>query len=180
MPSRRILCCSVVRFSPSRSAAPRLPATPARSSHERIEDGLPLGIVKGATRNWCEALASGIFSCAIGTSNSSSRRKDDCALDEVSQFPNISRPCIVRQSFHGCLGYGSYLSSHAPGKLRHEKVRQQRNILAPFAKRRNLDRKNVEAIEKILAELLLSNHGGKVTMGRGNDPHIDLDRFGAT
>src|SRR5215469_893386 len=59
-------------------------------------------------------------------------------------------------------------------------VHQQRNILAPLPQGRNLDRENVEPVEKILTKLVLPNHGSEIAMRRGNQPHVYLDRLRAS
>src|SRR5208283_403387 len=59
-------------------------------------------------------------------------------------------------------------------------VHQEWNILAPFAQRRDLNREDVESIKQILAELLVPNHGGKIAMRGGNQPHVHADRLGAS
>src|SRR5208283_4306836 len=55
---------------------------------------------------------------------------------------------------------------------------QQGNVLSSLTKRRDFNGEDIKSIKKILAELLLSNHGPKIAMGRGDDSHIDMDRFG--
>src|SRR5271157_5171984 len=96
-------------------------------------------------------------------------RKYDCSFNEVCQFPNIALPWAVRQQLHQSLRDRLKLLPHSSRQLGDKIVHQQGNILAPFAKRRDLNRENVQSIEKILAELPLSNHRGKIAMGRGND-----------
>ena len=50
------------------------------------------------------------------------------------------------------------------------------NVLAPIAERRNRDRKDVEAIVQVATEAALTDFLGQVTVGRGDDPHVDVDR----
>src|SRR5690348_2685889 len=107
-------------------------------------------------------------------------RENDSAFDKVRQFPDVSLPRTVRQHFHDTFGNGRDLSPHAPGNLRHKVVHQQRNVLAPFPQRRNLNREDIEAVEKILTELLLPNHGSEIAVGRSNQPDVDLYRLRAS
>src|SRR5208283_1518860 len=116
----------------------------------------------------------------MGTCNSSPRERMTARSMKFASSRMFPGPCIVRQSFHGCLGYGSYLSSHTPGELRRKIVHQQRNILAPLAKRWDLNRKDIEAVEKVLTKLLIPDHGGKVAMSGGNHAHVDTDRVSAS
>src|SRR5215470_11704106 len=107
-------------------------------------------------------------------------RENDRALDKVRQFPDISPPRAVGQHLHGAFGDGIYLSPHPPAYLRHKVVHQQRNVLAPLPQRRDLNWEHVESIEKILAELMVPNHGSEIAVRRGNQPHVDLDRLRAS
>src|SRR5271165_5995548 len=107
-------------------------------------------------------------------------RKYDCSFNEVCQFPNVALPRTVRQHLHQSLRDGLNLLPDSSAQLGDKILHQRGNILSPFAKRRDLNRENVESIEKILAELLLPNHRGKIAMGRGNDPDINVDRLGVT
>src|SRR6202040_3574023 len=96
-------------------------------------------------------------------------------FDKVCKFANVSWPIGINQGLHGDFPDRPNALFHAAGEARHKKVDQQWDVLASFAKRWNLDREDVEAIEKILAELLLTDHGRKVPMRRGNHPHVALD-----
>src|SRR5271157_297639 len=58
-------------------------------------------------------------------------------------------------------------------------VYQQRNVLSSLPKRRDLNRKHVQSIKQVFAKLAFANHRGKIPVGRGDDSHIDMDRFGA-
>ncbi len=53
--------------------------------------------------------------------------------------------------------------------------RHQRDVLAPVAQRRHLDRHDVEPIEQILAEAAGADLAGKVAVRRRDDADIDLD-----
>ena len=56
-------------------------------------------------------------------------------------------------------------------------VEQDRDVLAPLAKRRQLDLDRVEPEQQVLAEPRLVRQlvGGNI--GRGNDAHVDGDRL---
>ena len=54
--------------------------------------------------------------------------------------------------------------------------RQQQDVLAPFAQRRQADADDVEAVEEILAEQAVPDPRFEVLMRRGDDAHIGLDR----
>ena len=58
--------------------------------------------------------------------------------------------------------------------LRDEVLDQRRDVLAPLAQRRNVDRDHVEPVEEILLEPAVGDHLPEVAVGRGDDPHVDL------
>ena len=58
-----------------------------------------------------------------------------------------------------------------------EVVHQQRDVLAPLAQRRKLNRDDVQPVVEVLAEAALAHHGGQVGIGCGQDAHIGPDRF---
>src|SRR6185369_9530165 len=105
---------------------------------------------------------------------------NDSPFDEISQFTDVASPRALRQDLHCLLRYRLNLFSHPCREFRDKETYQQRNVLAPLAKRRDLNREDVESIEKILAELLFLDHGPKVAMGRGDESHVDLNRLRAS
>ena len=56
----------------------------------------------------------------------------------------------------------------------HQVLDQQRNVILPLAQRWNTDRKDVQPVEKILAECTGMHGRIEVPIGRGN--HTDIDR----
>jgi alpha-D-ribose 1-methylphosphonate 5-triphosphate synthase subunit PhnL len=65
-----------------------------------------------------------------------------------------------------------YFSRHAREKV----LRQQRNVLAPLAQRRQLRRDHVEAVVQVLAELAAGDRLLQVAVGGRDDAHVDLAR----
>jgi len=57
---------------------------------------------------------------------------------------------------------------------------QRRNVFAALPQRRQNDWKNINAMEKILAELAIVNLGLEVAMCSHNNPDIDRGRFART
>ena len=49
-----------------------------------------------------------------------------------------------------------------------------------FAQRRHFDRKHVQAIKQVFAELALGDQFFQAPVGGGNYPHVGLDRLVAT
>ena len=67
------------------------------------------------------------------------------------------------------------LAPEALGDLVEEAITERREIFATFAQRGKLELDDLEAIVEILAEAALLDLLLEIAVGRGDDPHIDLD-----
>ena len=54
-------------------------------------------------------------------------------------------------------------------------MHQQRNVVQPLPERRSLQRNNIEAVVEVAAEPPGRYFGLQILIGRGNDPHINLN-----
>ena len=63
------------------------------------------------------------------------------------------------------------------GEAREEMAHQVRDVLRPLAQRRHRDRKDVQAVEQVLAETALLHVVDQVAVGGRDDAHVDLDRL---
>ena len=67
-----------------------------------------------------------------------------------------------------------------PGHGAREPVRQvlreQRDVVAPLAQRRERDREDIQSIVEIVPESILPDFVRQITIGGGNDPHVDVHR----
>ena len=62
------------------------------------------------------------------------------------------------------------------GREPHQEVPHQfRDVLGALAQGRHRDRKDVQAIEQVLAEAAVGHVGDQVAVGRRDDAHVDLD-----
>ncbi len=64
-------------------------------------------------------------------------------------------------------------------ELRDEVVGQQRDVLAPLAQRRDVDRHDVQPVEEVLAERPGAHLGQQVAVGRRDQADVDLDGLDA-
>src|SRR6185437_6162825 len=78
--------------------------------------------------------------------------KDDRALNNVLQFANVTRPGIQLKQIEGFFAYASEVLSFSSGIAIDEVLHQHRNVFSPLSQRRNLNGKNVKAVEKVFAE----------------------------
>jgi hypothetical protein len=56
-------------------------------------------------------------------------------------------------------------------------LEERRNLLAPVAQRRQVERQDLEAVEEILAKAALCDQAIEVGVGGGDDADVDLDRL---
>src|SRR5580692_8675096 len=62
----------------------------------------------------------------------------------------------------------------------HEIFGEQWDVFGSFAQGGNVYRKHVQTIEEVLPEVAFVHVRGKIAIGRRQDAHIDLNRFGAS
>ena len=53
-----------------------------------------------------------------------------------------------------------------------EVIDERRDVVAPFAQRRDLDRDHVEPVVEVLLEPAVADHLFQIAVGRGDDPHV--------
>ena len=61
--------------------------------------------------------------------------------------------------------------------LLEEVLREIRDVVLALAQGRQEDVDDVQPVVEILTEPALVHHVPKIAVGRGDDPHVDLDRF---
>src|SRR4029450_2793739 len=69
---------------------------------------------------------------------------------------------------------------HTPGEARDKKLRKQGNVFTTLAQWRDLDRKHMQPVKQVLAELIVADHLGQIAMCGRNHTYIDLDGLGAS
>src|SRR5580692_7063667 len=75
---------------------------------------------------------------------------------------------------HGHGGNRLDLLLHAAAVFLREVTHQERNVSGTFAQRRDADRKHVQAIVQVAAELAILHHYLEVAIGRRYQSHVDL------
>src|SRR5580765_3449253 len=99
-----------------------------------------------------------------GRAQRCSLRQDHRALNEVLQFADISRPRIADQRIHYGLGNPRDLPVHRLGKLVDKISHQNRDVIAPLAKRRNVNWKNIQPVIEVGAKGSLLHHASQVAI----------------
>ena len=106
-------------------------------------------------------------------------RHDHRALDDVAQLADVAGPGIRLQRGHVVPGDRLDALAERLRELLDEAPDQQRNVLGPLAQRRHADREDVEPVVQVLAERPRRDQLLEIAVGRGDDPHVDVDRLRA-
>src|SRR5690606_33906166 len=103
------------------------------------------------------------------------RREDHHPFDHVAQLTHIAGPVVRLKRGHR-LGTDPGRRYPAVGGLAaYKMVAQARDIVAPLAQWRDVNRNDVEAVIEILAKTAFGDLGHQVTRGARNDAHINPD-----
>src|SRR5882724_4741269 len=90
-----------------------------------------------------------------------------CPLDDVLQLANISRPVIGLEQFQRIpFDTPNFFAGFLCVAL-DEILDQKRNVVRAIAQRGKMNRENIQAIKKILAERAGCNRGLQIAIGRG-------------
>src|SRR5215468_8804913 len=81
--------------------------------------------------------------------------------------------CTTR--LHDLLRNGFNVLLHFTRVAQDKIVDQQRNVLAPLAKWRNLNRKNIQSVEKVLAELVVADHVLQIAVRCGDQTNVNSE-----
>ena len=154
MPSFFIFELRVVRLRPSLAAAPSSPPIWPFAS-------------RSARRIWSRSAAwrvgfSGTASASLLLRRFEFRERhvedraageNDGTLEEVLQLADIARPGPARECVHGLVGNALDDLAHAAAVRGHKVAHQDGNVSGAFAQRRRENRKDLEAIIQIAAEI---------------------------
>ena len=82
--------------------------------------------------------------------------EDRGAFEDVAQLADVAGPVIFDQPLARVARDAGRRASQAAADLAEERFAQRQDVVAAIAERRQVDRKHVQAIEEILAELALA------------------------
>src|SRR5439155_21529446 len=105
---------------------------------------------------------------------------NDRTLDDVLQFANVIWPGIRSEKVQSFFIYSEESLSCFSCEMSDEGLDQQGNVFSSFPQRRNLNRKNVEAVKQIAAKCTSSDGSLQVAIGGGDDPYVSADKLIAT
>ena len=96
------------------------------------------------------------------------------ALDRVLELPDVAGPVVNFQPPHGFRLDAIDLLVHGLRETIEKLARQQRNIFAAFAQRRQMDGNHAEAVIEVLAEPAFGNFLVEILVGGGDHANVDV------
>src|SRR5213592_2185116 len=99
----------------------------------------------------------------------------DRPLDDVFELANVAGPVIVLEHDERIGRHRRHALAELARELLDEVSDEEGNVLAPIPKGRQVDRDDVESIKEVLAEQPVGHRLAEVTVGRGDESHVDLD-----
>src|SRR5437016_8552570 len=100
-------------------------------------------------------------------------RERDAAFERVRQLAHVAGPVIGAQPRERLLGDPGHRLAALTRRAPHQVIDEQRNVLAPLAQRRELERHHLQAIVEVLAEAPLLDGSRQLAVGRRDDAHVD-------
>ena len=101
-------------------------------------------------------------------------------FDDIAKFADVAGPGIAAQLRDRVAGKGFVLPAVLLGDLARKMGDELGEIFEAVAQRRKGQRENVDAVEQVTAEFVISDTVFEVAVGGNDDPDIDLDGFIAT
>src|ERR1017187_2378380 len=102
------------------------------------------------------------------------RRQHHAALHRVLQFAHVARKLVIHQDAHGLRRQRGHRFVVLVRIHLQEVGRQQRNVLATRAQRRQFQADHVQPVEKIFTEAAFAHRLVQVHVGGRNDAHVHL------
>ena len=100
---------------------------------------------------------------------------DNGPFDHVSKLPDIARPMVRIQKIQRLLGKTSQGFSCFLDVAFEKVTGEYRNIIQSLAQRRDVNADHVDAIIKVVPELIFLYQRGQVTVGGADEPKIRLN-----
>src|SRR3982751_1901150 len=99
-------------------------------------------------------------------------RDDHCALDDVPEFANVTRPRVMLQRSHIVSVDRVDALAECFGELLDETPDQQRDVLDALPQWRDMNREHVQPVVEILSKRPLSDALFEIAMCGRDDPRI--------
>jgi hypothetical protein len=98
-------------------------------------------------------------------------------LDQVLQLADVARVAVLEEGVAGGGGEAGHVTPVLCGELAEEVLQEKRDVLAPLAERRDLDRHHVQPVVEVLAKGPVSHRLFQIAMGSGEDANVHAERL---
>src|SRR5690606_6625707 len=99
-------------------------------------------------------------------------------LYDIAELPDVARPVVTLKHLHGGGRELADRKARMPAFL-DEMPHERRDVATPVAKRRQVDRDNVETVEEVLAKAPVGNKRAHIAVRGGNNADVGLQRLAA-
>jgi hypothetical protein len=140
---------------------------------------IDLGIMEGGLQQLRVGRGAMHFELGKRCIENGASREDNAALEEIFELADVTWPRPLNKCFHGGVRDTLNHLAHAAAVHGDKVTGEKHDVADALAQGRRGDGKDFEAIVKIRPELFFSDHGGEVTIGCGNEPHVHRDGPGA-
>ncbi len=107
------------------------------------------------------------------------RTQSDGSLNRMFEFPNVARPPVSTQQFHGFGGDLLHRRNFYRPVQVEEPLRQGWNVLRALSQGRYVDRDDIHSIIEIFAECPCADERFEGQLGSRNNPHVQRRRSAA-
>ncbi len=105
--------------------------------------------------------------------------EQDRPLEHVLELADVAGPRMRLERRDRVVGDADDLLLQPLVELLDDVLHEQRDVADPLAQRRDLQRHHVEPVVEVVAEVAALDLGLEVAVGRGHEPHVDLERLDA-
>ena len=105
--------------------------------------------------------------------------RDHRPLDDTLQLAHVAGPVVVLEGVQGVFRHGLDLLSCFLIEFGDKIIDKKRDVFLALPERRDRDGENIEPVEQVFPESALPDLFLQIPVGGRDDPHIDLDGFGA-
>lgn len=143
---------------------------------ERLEDQSTFNVLQLGRRGWGWGVG-----CRErqGIGQGSVAGKNDGALNDVLEFPDIARPVVGNERRQSLVRDVRDGFADPVGERFDEVPHQGHDVVAPFTQGRQVNGKDIQAVVEIAAEFITPDQLTQIAVGGGDNPYVDAVRLTA-
>ncbi len=103
--------------------------------------------------------------------------EDDGAFNDVAEFADVAGPVVVEELLAGGSGQAANVFLHGGVVMGQEGFAEGDDVVAALAEGGRTELDDVEAVEKVFAEVVLADGFDDVAVGGGDEADVDVELF---